>query len=446
MLLTLDRLIEKLKIPLEDTVYSQDKPDVRNYRFSAGDFFAIEKGSKVKSIYNSGQTVDGSQGKLSWEESEYYKNRLKDVEMQLKALKSDEEDITHAHAEEIKELRREKKRIKAYLEENMSRSADCSMIKFKNCLYAISFSALCRSLPEMTDVRFRDILNMPLFVAGLDYIRDALDRHSPIGISGGPCLFGVNEIYMAIILNTGETIHYDYSGGRNYVNNTSETSLADDIISFGSQVVSVVFDNRKKGITSQEYDSIHCLFETARALKAKLTIPLPDMSYIKYLKNIIEGLPVDIGKKVVTDFQKEAFAITDMYLELIEKMRQMYPEVEVAVFHARDEKLCEIFYEKRAEFLTESVVRLLTGIRGKNEAIQDYITMPALPYYLWGIRDIIQMDSLDETDSYRKCAKTHKSVIHLCAILYPERISEDGENTIFYAPLEYKEYLVQSGG
>ena len=76
--------------------------------------------------------------------------------------------------------------------------------------------------------------------------------------------------------------------------------------------------------------------------------------------------------------------------------------------------------------------------------IQDYITMPALPYYLWGITDIIQIDSLDETDSYRKCAKLHKGVLKLYGMLYPERLSGDGENTIFYAPMEYKEYLVKA--
>ena len=119
----------------------------------------------------------------------------------------------------------------------------------------------------------------------------------------------------------------------------------------------------------------------------------------------------------------------------------MYPEIEVAVVHARDEKLCRLYYEKRAGYLTPSTIRRLTDIPGKSDAIQDYITMPALPFYIWGITDILQMDSLDETDSYRKCAKIHKNTINLCAILYPERISKDGENTIFYAPLEYKEYL-----
>lgn len=165
------------------------------------------------------------------------------------------------------------------------------------------------------------------------------------------------------------------------------------------------------------------------------------MSYIKFFSNIVEPISKKVAEDAIERFKVEAFKISDMYLEVISLMQLEYPEVEVAVVHGRDEALCQTYYKQREPFLTPTVIRRLTAVRGKTDAVLDYITMPALPYYLWGIRDIIQMDSLDETDSYRKCCRIHKGHLNLYAMMYPERLSGDGENTIFYAPLKYKEYL-----
>ena len=67
--------------------------------------------------------------------------------------------------------------------------------------------------------------------------------------------------------------------------------------------------------------------------------------------------------------------------------------------------------------------------------------MPALPFYLLGIKDILEIDSVDETDSYRKCARAHKGIFNLSCILYPEKLSADGRNTVYHAEQEYKDYL-----
>lgn len=440
MLFTLDQLIKRANIQLEDTVYVQDSPQVRKYIISAGDFFEVEKENKYVSVFlNKGN--DTLSCNMSWDALEYYEDRLYKIKAQLKALKNDQEDLTHAHAEEIKSLRQEKKRISCLIAAGRSRANEKCVIRFKNCVYAASFTSICRFIPEMKNVTFRDVYKIPWFIANLEAIREAIDHRRPVGISGGPCLFGVNEVIVTVTFKDGQKLSYDFSSGRHFAENGEAPGFESNMFTLGQEVSDISYINRKIGVTTQEYDSIHCLFECAKALNAKLAIPLPDMSYIKYLKNIIGNLPEKVQDKALEDFKKIAFKISDMYLELIDKMKHMYPQVEVVAVHVRDEALCRNYYRKRAPYLTETTIRRLTGIRGKNDAVQDYITMPALPYYLWGIRDIIQMDSLDETDSYRKCAKIHKKDIRLAAMMYPERISGDGENTIFYAPLEYKEYL-----
>jgi hypothetical protein len=116
--------------------------------------------------------------------------------------------------------------------------------------------------------------------------------------------------------------------------------------------------------------------------------------------------------------------------------------VEYRVLHARDRELCRLFYEKRSPYIqNSSYIQKITNVSGKKDAVVDYITMLALPYYVYGTRYVVQLDSVDETDSGRKCNKIHKQDMNLTQILYPEYLSRDGQNTIYNAPIEYKNYL-----
>lgn len=441
MLITLNELLRREHVPVGDSIYGGDDEGVCNFHISSGDFYEICENQKSGGLY----AVPGGEGREERRTAEEAgrkedEERLEAVRKRLKMLKNDEEDLTHAHADEIKALRKEKKYLMDKLASGEQEQKRC-FIRFKNSLNAMSLGAVSSYIPQMEKVQFRNCRSMPFFTANLPKLKRAVEEKHAIGVSGGPCLFGVNEVIVNVVLADGTKHSYDFSSGRNYVKADHQGSFAGDMEAFGDSVVSMSFENNKKGVTTQEYDSIHCLFECAQALHAKLAIPLPDMSYIKYFHNISEHIPEKLRARARREFRAEAYRISDMYCEVIRAMKKDYPETEIAVVHERDEELCRLFYKGRESFLTDKVVQRLTNIKGKSESIQDYVTMPALPYYIWGIRDIVQMDSLDETDSYRKSAKIHRGTLNLCAMLYPERVSADGKNTIFYTSLKYKEYL-----
>lgn len=457
MLYTIRQILEKNHVNEADSVYARDSEAVKDFAISAGDFFEMAADPEALTVYGCGAAAK----RQTLEEQTAL--RLEQIRRRLKALKNDEEDLTHAHADEIRQLRMEKKRLMdggaaVPLDSGASRggmpidggtfgsdlanSAPRAMIVFKNCLYAMSFRALQRFIPPLSQVCFRASDQMPLFTKNMAALKMAVDTGRPLGISGGPCLFGVNEVLVNVMLWDGSLLTYDFSSGRHFMATGDARDLTLDMIEFGDRVKGISFINQKQSVTTQEYDSIHCLFEIARALGAKLAIPLPDMSYIKFWTNILEPLPGKIAEDAIAAFKAVAFKISDMYLEVIRLMQLEYPQVEAMVVHERSTELCRIFYEEREKYLTPALIRRLTAVRGKTEAVLDYITMPALPYYLWGIRDVIQMDSLDETDSYRKCCKIHKGILNLYAMMYPERLSGDRAHTIFYAPLAYKEYLI----
>ena len=130
-----------------------------------------------------------------------------------------------------------------------------------------------------------------------------------------------------------------------------------------------------------------------------------------------------------------------MYIDLINKLQEKFKISKFALLHGRDENLMKIYMEKREPFIERNkILKSLTSNEAKLESIKDYISMPALPYYIFDSKHILEVNSMDETDSYRKCRKAHKSVLTLSCILFPELLSSDGINTIYCTTIEHKDY------
>ena len=90
--------------------------------------------------------------------------------------------------------------------------------------------------------------------------------------------------------------------------------------------------------------------------------------------------------------------------------------------------------------LTATLLTAWAGKPEKLEPLKDYISMPALPYYLHGTTRILEVNSVVEADSFRKCMRAHKGVAEFACILFPELLSGDGVNTMYFAMPEYKQY------
>lgn len=437
---TLKEILQRRGIAGADTVYEKDLEIMGNYVIASGDFWDVIENKEEYRLY---ETTSGSEEleALSYTDTAKMREnelnrKIKEIKKKYSGLSGDEAIFSQEDAQEIKRLRTMKKAFSQEKEPIESRLLIC----YKGNLYAASFHALCSAVPCIEGVTYKQREEMPLFTRNILRIKEAREQGRPLGISGGPCLFGVHEVRVLVTDVWGKKSLFDFSTGRNAIKEKASLSLAKKLYDCRDEISKITFQNQKSGITSQEYASLLYLFEYARAFHARLAIPLPDMSYIKYFEAVTNPLPPQVAHRAVKCFEKTADTICNLYLDVIQNLGKKYPDVEYTVIHRREEELCSQYYREREKFLSEAAVRRLTRTEEKTDAVLDYITMPALPYYLWGIRDIIQIDSLDEADSYRKCAKIHKNAIRLCALLYPEHISRDGIHTVFYAPLEYKEY------
>lgn len=315
---------------------------------------------------------------------------------------------------------------------------------YKNCLEILDFPMIKEQLPQLDKVRFSKRDSFPYFSAGLCDMKKIIGRGEKVAVEGGPCLFGTNEVIIEVIRKDGRRDYFDYNTGKAYLEykqDEKDMDFADYINRNPEEIQTIHFDNKKTGITPQEWAFMKYPFEIAEAMDAPLVIPIPDMSYLKYLSAVLKNTEEAVRRNAIEEFCHVEYEITDLYLDMIEQMRGLYRGVPCEVVHARDKQLCEKYYEARSSYMDRNkVIKNLTTIPEKLESVKDYVSMPALPFYLLGIHNVIEVDSMDETDSFKKCRRAHKGILNLSCILFPELLSTDLVHTIFDAPWERKEY------
>lgn len=328
---------------------------------------------------------------------------------------------------------------------DVSRNADGdSILRYKNCVDILDFPMLISQLPQLKNIQYPIRDELPYFTAGLSELAQRIAAGEPAAVEGGPCLFGTDEVGVEVIRKDGQRDWFDYNTGKSYLGRDSAVEgmdFRDFVKEHCEQIRAVHFENRKLGLTPQEWAFLKYPFEIAAALSAPLVIPIPDLSYIKYLDAVLMPVAEQVRLEALEEFRGISHAICDLYLNVIERMRPLYPGVRCDVVHDRDRVLCGRYYAAREPFMERGkTLRTLTGIPEKLESVKDYVSMPALPYYLYGIENVLEVDSMDETDSFRKCRKAHKGKLNLSCILFPELLSKDKIHTIFDAPRNEKEY------
>ena len=325
-------------------------------------------------------------------------------------------------------------------------------LRFKECVDVMDFEQLAEAFPPFGGIRHKSREKFPYFTSNLDGLLSARERGEAIAVEGGPCLFGEHEVTVSVRLKDGKTRLFDYANGKAYMNGGREDSgeadgfseketLTDYLRRNGGQAERISFQQKKEGLTPQEYLNLRYPFEVAAALGGPLVIPVPDMSYRKYLLYSLDYVSEDIRKRALEEFDAILNRIADLYLNAVEKLQARFQIKRFVCVHRRDPATLERWYDKRAAYIERGkVLRSLTRLPEKVEPIKDYISMPALPFYLFGANNILEVNSVDETDAFRKCRKAHKNALQMGCILFPELLSGDGVHTLYNAPPQWKEY------
>lgn len=418
-------LLASMNIKQSETIYKDSSNDFIRWPFSAADFFEAVAGKELD--------LNDAEALLEGKE----KTEVEKINSEIKSYKDSKNTIENK--DRIKELRIRKREILSNVD--LSKAKKGSSIFYKTFVEINDFKMIEEKLPQFKNVRWPFREQMPYFAAGIEDFARAVANGEKTAITGGPCFFGEHEVDMIWTLRDGSQKIYDFTTRRRSTEDRVSQE-AEFTKQNADDVVDISFKSHKKLLTTEEFDSILYLFELARATGSCLTLPIVDSSYQKYLNAMLEPLPQEIRFRANERFREVARPVIKMYEELFEFFKKKYPEVECKMMSGETKELLDLYYEKRTPFVSKpSTSRIISGIQEKVESVKDYITLPALPYYFYGVKNILEVDYLGETDSFWKCRKMHKGTINLSALLYPIRISSDGWRTLFSTEPEYKEYI-----
>ena len=431
----MNSIVQKLGA-VEGTIYQpNDTPILLSDHFSLSDDY---------SRYHDFPFVDNIQHRAV--ELMAQNNAYQQLSKKMAALQIQEEEIirtTEEHAFERQEIRRELRQAKkelnaaaaAITEEATQELSGAAVLKkfitYKNYLALNNFANISEYQPQLKKFAGDWLWEKPVFTSNIGNIRSV----TSLAVCGGPCLYGSDEINVSYKTAAGGEQNVDY---HRYFYWAEDTSAASKLW-LDAVPGSINFTPRKQGITPQDFEIFDGLFQLAVLLDVPLLIMLPDDAYLKFFDSMIAPLDAE-QRGILHQKYKEALNITcDVYLQFIEKFYAHYKPKQFEIFHRRNKSLTETFYQKRELFCQKT--RQVTSNKYKEASIMDYITMPALPYYLWDTTAILNLDSLEESDPMRKCMNCHKGSVQNFPIMMTEKISRDGKTSYYENTLEWKDYI-----
>ena len=320
-------------------------------------------------------------------------------------------------------------------------------LRFKQCADVMDFAQVAETFPPFAGVTYKSREKFPYFVDNLEPLLEARKRGETIAVEGGPCLFGEHEVLVSVRLKDGRARLFDYANAKAYPDAAGdapppeEETLADYLRLYGGQTERISFQQEKRGLTPQEYLNLRYPFELAAALGGPLVVPIPDMSYRKYLLSVLEFVPEELRARTLAEFDEVSDRVADFFLEAIDALQARRRIERFACVHRRNAAALETWYRERTPYIERhKLLRHITRIPEKLESVKDYISMPALPLYLFGEGNILEVNNVTEADSYRKCRAAHRNAARMGCILFPELFSGDGVHMFYFAPPEWKEY------
>jgi hypothetical protein len=462
MLFTIGQLLSRYGVNVEDTPYD-GQDEVNSRVFEAADFFRIAGIEKHK--MNFARSRKRETAIKSIESGDAYialSSRLKAVKARLGELSergghnapfrnADMTGRDTAAAEEIRSLRLEKADLTGEMERLIAAGAgdlrENRVLTYKNTTLINSLENMREVLPELRGADTGSLEHVPVFTRGFGELPAKLALGGRFAVVGGPCLLGTGEMVISVIHRDGRSSGFDFNTGNHSGDLRDYDALGPYIRDNSGDIVKILFENKKRSLTVQDYEALRLPMEFARLLDIPVVIPLPDSSYMKYIASVTSCLAPDVSGPAAGDFAAEIRSVSELFLDAIGELgRRLRPPAFTAL-HSGDKAATRAFYDGRKPFYDKiaSAAHGLETISGKNDRIDsvtDYIFYLALPFYLWGVENIIEIDPLGETDSLRKCARAHGSAISLFGMLYPEKLDKSATRAMSMAPVEEKEYLI----
>ncbi|MDR1884836.1 MAG: hypothetical protein LBQ56_01080 [Synergistaceae bacterium] len=453
MLFTISQLLARYGVDAEDTPYA-GRDEVNSCVFDAPDFFKAVDIEKYRMNFAASRRSEAEmEAVVTSDAHAALMSRLDAVKGRLREL-----SVSAARgsvskspelAGEIRRLRAERTLIMAEIERLIASNTGIrggTVLIYKDTVLCNYLDNMERIAPEICGMDPGRLASIPIFTRSFDRLPAKLKEGEPIAVEGGPCILGTGEMLIHVARRDGSSSVFDFNTGNYSGDLRDEDAVGPYIREYADEIVEIRFENRKDALMLQEYEALRLPMEFARSLGAPVIIPLPDVAYMKYIDAIASSAAPDVRESARRDFAAEMRLVSKLFLDAIQGLERRLSPPRLEVLHAGNASALEAFYSGRKKYYDRFIslnqgLAPITRYADMIESATDYIFYPALPFYLWGIGNIIQVDSISETDSLRKCAKAHGADITLFGVLYPEMLDKTGSRATSMAPASDKEYL-----
>ncbi|MDR1019151.1 MAG: hypothetical protein LBL73_00200 [Synergistaceae bacterium] len=461
MLFTIGELLSRHGVNVENTPYdAQD--EINSCVFDAADFFGIadiekykmdfagsrKRVARIKSI----ESDDAYIALLS--RLEVVKGRLGELGKygRQKSLfhSADLTGEAGAIAGEIRSLRAEKARLSEEMEVLTVQKAgvrkETAVLTYKDTLLCNSLKNMTEILPELGGLDAGRLGKAPIFTASFGDLPAKLGGGERFAVLGGPCILGTGEMIIRVIHRGGMSYCFDFNTGNHLGDLRDYDAVGHHIRDNADEIVKILFENKKNALTVQDYESLRLPIEIARLLDVPVIIPLPDSPYMKYISAVTSCAAPGVRASAAEDFAAEIRIVSKLFLDAIGELKRSLRPRELMAFHDGDKEGLKAFYDGRRPYYDKYIstgheLEQVTSKADRLDSVTDYIFYPALPFYLWGIKNIIEVDSIGETDSLRKCASAHGDALSIFGMLYPEMLDKSASRGMSMAAPEDKEYI-----
>ena len=461
MLFTIFQLMSRSGVAIDDTPYA-GQDEINSCVFDATDFFKVADIEKYKMNFAVSRKRESEIEALKTSSAytallsrlDAVKDRIRELNeysrekflFQSPVLTEEESRV----ADETKLLRTEKKRLTNEIQDlivsNVGARTENHVLTYKDTVLCNSLANMETILPELRGMDAGRLERIPILTKSFDELPAKARGGRRLAVVGGPCLLGTGEMLIHVIHGDGSSASFDFNTGNYSGDLRDENALGPYARENADSIVKILFENKKTALTLQDYEFLRLPIEFARVLEVPVVIPLPDAAYMKYIDSVTSAAAPEVRESAQRDFGVEIRRVSRLFLDAIEELRRRLRPTKLEVLHLGNKAVLDAFYNGRRRYYE----RFLSFSQGLSpitrdadmlESVTDYIFYPALPFYLWGIENIIQVDSLNETDSLRKCANAHGSALAIFGVLYPEMLDKSASRAMSMAPVESKEYL-----
>lgn len=322
---------------------------------------------------------------------------------------------------------------------DVSKGLDCiKCIKVRNLAFLNTVDNVIQFFPQLQNT-YLTRNRIPLFTYELRRFVDNFPIKKS-AIEGGTCIIGVDEIYFALKYRSEQIRYFDImTGSEEGPQNLylpKKYDLFEVISEDKEDIIDVEILEKRSGPSLHNAVELYRLMWLAKKLGLPLVIGLPDEAYRKLLCAVAAPLKFIDGIRVKIHSMVDRIA--DEFLSMISEINEMMELKEIEVLHSRNERVMKLFYKHRQE-IAEHVGKI-TNIQIKKEAIIDYNCMPAVPNFLWGATNILEVSDIMEIENLKSSIRLFPE-ISFGALAFPYIPDIKNASSMYHGKSENKIYI-----